>query len=384
MTLQRHRLKAAAFAFVSRFFTRLQAWPLRLTPAPFRLMQIGSAFWQSRVLYLAASLDLATVLGERAMHFDELAQAVATDAQSLYRLLRMLVAMDIFQEHAPGVFRNNAVSQALRSDRADNVRAMVLLHNCPAMCRPWFEFLEQGVRSGQPPFALTHGVDLFDYMDAHPAFDALFAQAMDSVQALTGDSFASEFNWQAFDRVIDVGGSRGSKSLAILKRHAHLRALVVDRAATIRQAQAYWLKQQQSGPLQSCLARLEFQVGDIFETLPQAQSRREVFLLSAVLHGFDDAQAQRALCNLAQAARPAGATIVLLEMILPDLGADLMAASFDLQMLMGTRGHERTRGQWQALFDHSGLQWVETVDLASFGKMLVLSTLADNPAELAQ
>ena len=48
---------------------------------------------------------------------------------------------------------------------------------------------------------------------------------MDSVEALTGDSFATDFDWARFDRIIDIGGSKGSKSVAILKRHPHLKAL---------------------------------------------------------------------------------------------------------------------------------------------------------------
>ena len=59
MTLQRQRLAARVFDQAMRFSAFLQAWPQRLTPAPFRLLQIGSAFWQSRALHAAAQLDLA-------------------------------------------------------------------------------------------------------------------------------------------------------------------------------------------------------------------------------------------------------------------------------------------------------------------------------------
>jgi hypothetical protein len=48
------------------------------------------------------------------------------------------------------------------------------------------------------------------------------------VEALAVHSFA--LDWGRFGRIIDPGGSRGTKSLAILKRHARPTALVVDRA----------------------------------------------------------------------------------------------------------------------------------------------------------
>lgn len=371
MSLQRRPLAARAFALLARVSNALQAWPNRMTPPAFRLLQIGSAFWQSRVLDVAARLDLATVLADAPLPAADLAAKVGADPQALTRLLRMLAAMGVFDEVAPGTYRNNKLSDALRTDRPNNVRAMVLMHNSPEMSRPWFEQLEQAIRSGEVPFRLQHGQDLYDYMDAHAGFDALFAQAMDQVEALTGDSFASGFNWQAFDRIIDVGGSKGAKSMAILKRHPHLQAVVVDRAQTIQNAASFWRERQGTG-VADCLARMRFEVGDVLASVPVATSSRDAYLLSAVLHGFDDDTCVQALRTVAAAASEKGACIVLLEMVMPDHQADLTAASFDMQMFMGTRGRERTRSEWERVFERANLRLVEIVNLASFGKMLVL------------
>ena len=371
MSFQRRPMAARAFGWLARVSNALQAWPQRMTPAPFRLLQIGSAFWQSRVLYVAARLDLATVLGDSDLSAADLADKVDADSRALLRLLRMLAAIGVFDEVTPGTYRNNKLSSALRTDRADNVRAMVLMHNAPEMSLPWLEPLEQGIRTGEVPFRLQHGQDLYDYMDSHPAFDALFAQAMDRVDALTGDSFATEFDWQAFDRIIDVGGSKGAKSMAILKRHPHLQAVVVDRAQTVAGAADFW--RERHGPdVAQALARMRFEVGDVLTVVPAAASPRDAYLLSAVLHGFDDATCVQALRTVARAAAVQGAAIVLLEMVMPDHHADLTAASFDMQMFMGTRGGERTRGEWEHVFGLSGVRLVEIVHLASFGKMLVL------------
>jgi hypothetical protein len=371
MSFQRRPMAARAFALLARVSNALQAWPQRMTPAPFRLLQIGSAFWQSRVLYVAARLDLATVLGDSDLSVADLADKVDADSRALLRLLRMLAAIGVFDEVRPGTYCNNKLSSALRTDRADNVRAMVLMHNSPEMSLPWLEPLEQGIRSGAVPFRLQHGQDLYDYMDSHPAFDALFAQAMDRVDALTGDSFATEFDWQAFDRIIDVGGSKGAKSMAILKRHPHLQAVVVDRAQTIAGAADFWRERHSPGVAES-LARMRFEVGDVLTAVPAAASPREAYLLSAVLHGFDDATCVQALRTVARAAAVQGAALVLLEMVMPDHHADLTVASFDMQMFMGTRGCERTLGKWEDVFARSGVRLVEIVHLASFGKMLVL------------
>lgn len=215
MSLQKSSVAVWLFSKLMAFSGWLGNLPNKATAAPFRLVQIGSAFWQSRALHVAAQLDLATVLGDERLTADEIATRVSAHPDAIYRLLRMLTAIGVFEEVSPRVFGNNALSAYLREDNPKNVRAMILMHNSQEMSRPWYEQLEKAVRSGDVPFQLTHGQQLYEYMDTHPDFDALFSRPMDSVEALTGDSFATDFDWGRFDRVIDLGGSKGSKSIAI-------------------------------------------------------------------------------------------------------------------------------------------------------------------------
>jgi len=233
--------------------------------------------------------------------------------------------------------------------------------------RPWYEHLEQGIREGVPPFRLAHGKDLFDYLDHHADLDALFSEAMDSVEALTGDSFATDFDWGRFERIIDVGGSRGTKSLAILKRHPKLTVLVVDRHQVIAEAEYYWSTHNTTGT-----ERLRFQAGDALTTIPSAQGDKDIYLLSAVLHGFDDDTCIAILRNVATACGQTGAQIAVLEMVLPEVGTDISGASFDMQMFMGSRGRERTLSEWSVLFANARVVLEEVVGLQSFGNILVL------------
>jgi hypothetical protein len=49
MSFQKNSGAVRRFAKAMKFASWLQAVPYKLTPPPFRLMQIGSAFWQSMV-----------------------------------------------------------------------------------------------------------------------------------------------------------------------------------------------------------------------------------------------------------------------------------------------------------------------------------------------
>ncbi|MDD4868068.1 MAG: methyltransferase, partial [Mycobacterium sp.] len=111
--------------------------------------------------------------------------------------------------------------------------------------------------------------------------------------------------------------------------------------------------------------------GDVLEAVPNAGAR-DIYLLSAVLHGFDDATCVRILGNVAAACAGSGARVALLELVLPEMGVDLAAASFDMQMFMGTSGRERTLGEWRRLVGQGGFELEEVVGLQSFGNILVL------------
>ena len=110
MSLQKNTGAVRRFARLMKFAGWLQNLPNKLTPPPFRLMQIGSAFWQSRALYVAARLDIATVLGDQRLSTDEIATRVSAQPDAIYRLLRMLAAMGIFEEASSRVFGNNRLS----------------------------------------------------------------------------------------------------------------------------------------------------------------------------------------------------------------------------------------------------------------------------------
>ena len=137
--------------------------------------------------------------------------------------MRMLASIGVFTETSHRTFKNSKLSEYLRKDNSKNVRSMILMHNSPEMVKPWIGTLETSIRDGGIPFEKANGVDLFEYMNQNKEFDALFSQAMDSVEHVAGVQFLEDFNWSQFQRIIDVGGSTGSKSLAILKANPELR-----------------------------------------------------------------------------------------------------------------------------------------------------------------
>lgn len=360
--------RPALFQKLMRVAAAIQSIPAKITPAPVRLIQMGSLFWQSRALYVAARLGIADALGDQRKEVAQLAAELHLDEDHLFRLLRMLASLGVFSRVAARTFGNNRVSHYLRRDYPGSVRAMILMHNSPEMTAPWLEPLEESIRDGGVPFAKVHGSELFDFMDSHKEFDLLFGSAMDSVEGLTGTAYLDDIDWGAFDRLIDVGGSKGSKVAAILKKHPQMEAIVFDRPQIIEAARQQW--EAAVGEAEG--SRVTFEGGDMFERIPPARSERDIYLFFAIFHGFSDQEAVQVLNRLRAAMGDHRAHAVIVEMVLPETAPDPAGTAFDMQMLVNTRGRERTAGDWEQLMNRGGFVIEEIVAARTFPRFIVI------------
>lgn len=242
------------------------------------------------------------------------------------------------------------------------------MHNSPEMTKPWMESLEESIRDGSVPFVKAHGVDLFAYMDQNKHFDLLFSQAMDAVENLTGNVLLEDFNWGVFERIIDVGGSKGSKSISILNYFPNLRAVVFDRPQIIEAANASW-----SGKLPAeLLARIDFQPGNMFESLPVAVSDKDLYVFFAIFHGLSDEESKKVLSNLRSAIGSKKSCVLIADSVAEEMHINPTVAALDMQMLIGTKGRERTPSEWRMLLEDSGFEIVEIMDVRTFAKFIVI------------
>ena len=369
--LAKNRFRVKAFHKLMAFAGWLNNIPAKTTPPPFRLLQIGSAFWQSRALYVATKLGLADEIGDGRKGTTEIADTLGLHEGHLYRLMRMLGSIGIFREVSHRVFENSAASHCLRADNEQSVRAMVLMHNSPQMTKAWTESLEACVRTGCIPFEQSNGRELFSYMDHDREFDLLFAQAMDAVEGIAGSAFLEDFDWGAFERILDVGGSKGSKALSILRAYPGLRAVVFDRPQVIEAARDYWRGKVPD----EVLTRLEFEPGDMFEAVPPAVSDRDLYLLIAVVHGLSDSECSTVLQRLRSAAGDKRPYVLFGDTVAAEANIDATVASFDMQMLVNTRGRERTRSEWKGLLEDNGFVLVDVIDVRTFAKFILARPL---------
>jgi hypothetical protein len=99
--------------------------------------------------------------------------------------------------------------------------------------------------------------------------------------------------------------------------------------------------------------------GDFFVAVPRGG---DAYLLSWVLHDWDDQAALRILANCRTALEGEG-RLLLIEMVLPSAEGppaapmiEKLARTMDLQMLVLTGGRERTLAEYRTLLADSGFE----------------------------
>jgi hypothetical protein len=313
---------------------------------------IGGAV-RTQALYVAAKLGVADQLSLGARSADELAERVQAHASTLRRLLRFLVVCGVFVEQEDGRFALNRTAEYLqsghpRSLRPSAIRAGEGMWNVAAR-------LLETVTTGRTPHEDVHGTTFFER-----AGEREFGVRMSSSTAGLAEAFAANELVANAARVVDVGGGDGAVLIRLLQWNAQLRAVLFDRPAMIEAAR---VQVGNAGLGDRC----ELVAGDFFEGVPAGG---DVYLLSWVLHDWDDEQALRIL----RACRQAGAqTLLIAETLLParavaaeSAAAGLIADPYtlDLQMLLLTGGRERSEGEYRALLDEAGFARVTTAPAA--------------------
>jgi hypothetical protein len=289
----------------------------------------------TRALAVVTDFGVADALGERARPVDEVAEEVGADADTLHRLLRALASDGVFAEEDPGVFRNTPASELLRgggwSDFAHLFGGV------------WYRSVEGLDATGKPAFPDMFRTDFWSWLADHPAERAAFDRAMEQGKERRIERLAA-LDWRGDETVVDVGGGNGSLLLGLLSRQPGLRGIVFDLPETVRDEEALG-------------ERCTFVAGSFFESVPAG----DVYVLSTILHDWDDEHAAKILRTIRAAALP-GSRLIVIDSVLTPGNEPHGSKWLDLLMLVLFAGRERDEGQWRALLAAGGFEAVHMED----------------------
>jgi len=319
-------------------------------PSPAQaVLRMANGFHISQAIHVAAQLGLADLLAEGPLHAAALAEATHTHAPSLYRLLRMLVSLGVFNEDDQGRFTLTEIGAALQSNQTTSVRDAVLFLTSEWTWRAWGD-LGYSVQTGDPAFDRVWGMSNFDYWVHNSKAGSIHDAGMAGITAQQVPAIVAAYDYARFETIVDIGGGLGSLLAALLKAYPAARGILYDLPHVVKNA----------GDLLASAGvadRSAVVEGSFFESVPTSG---DGYLLKFILHDWDDERAL-AILKVCRQAMPEHGTLLIIEQVLPSKIEPSPEVQnmfrLDLQMLVLTSGgRERTAEEFRQLLVAAGFE----------------------------
>ncbi|WP_395308905.1 methyltransferase [Mycobacterium sp. AMU20-3851] len=324
----------------------------RSAPGPAVLLELILGAWVSQGIAVAAELKIADALSGGPLPILELARRVDAHPDALDRLMRALVSQGVFTAKRGSRYALNAVSEPLRSDAPVSIAGMARFVGAPQHREHW-SHLAEAVRTGRPMLAQLRGMPAFEYLGTEPELAAIFNDAMTSMSELALGPVLAAYDFTRFSTIVDVGGGHGRLLSAILAAAPAAQGILYDLPEVVQDAPDLLSRF-------GVADRVQVRGGSFFEAVPP---EGDAYVLKNVIHDWADEDAVRILRTVRAAARP-GATVLLLETVIPDHHREAVSKVIDLEMLVSAGGQERTEREFRALFGQSGFRFTRVVQTA--------------------
>jgi hypothetical protein len=327
-----------------------------------RMNQLLCGFQISAAIGAVARLGVADALAGAPANSTDLAETLGADARSLERVLHVLADVGIFEELGDGRFALNSLGETLRSDVPGSVRRAAMLWTEEWHWRAYGHFASS-VRTGEAGMRGAHGSTYWEYLAEHPETAATVNGMMSSASLLRAQALARTYDFGKVERLVDIGGGEGRLLCTVLQAYPHLRGVVLDLPGVMESAREY-LREAGLGERAGAVA------GDFFQEVPTGA---DAYVLSWILHDWDDGSALRILANCRAAIRNTGRLLVI-EIVLPSADEprspkasylEQLAKVTDLEMLAVVGGRERTRAEYGELLSRAGFGLTQVLELES-------------------
>ena len=290
---------------------------------------------------VAATLGLVERAGSAGATAAQLAAETGTFAPALRRMLDHLVAVGVFELDAgSGRYRATALGAQLSADAPEGTKPLFDINCAGGRAELAFVELLETITTGAAAYPRRYGREFWADLDAEPRLRRSFDAQMNWRYQAQAPQLAERFDWSRFADILDVGGGDGLVLAEILRVHPGVRGRVLELAPSAAAAADRF-----------AAAGLDDRAGAVsgsfFDPLPVGA---DVYVLSDILHDWDDDHASKILTGCRRAAAPHGTVVVIESMLGQGVGTDM-----DLFMLMCFGGKERTVDELTELAAGCGL-----------------------------
>jgi hypothetical protein len=306
---------------------------------------------RNRALAVAVELDIAGHLAEGPLAVEVLATKTGTHAPSLFRLLRALASIGVFEQVRPAVFGNSQMSVLLQKGVPGSFWATNRFSALISLSA-WME-LASSIRTGKPSFDKVHGQDIWQFLAQNPEAGAVFDEAMRSATGPATASVTAAYDWHKAPVIADIGGGIGTQLVSILDAHSDCKGILFDRPEVLSRAIPH--------------DRIKVTPGNMFQSIPAGA---DAYVLRLVIHDWPEPEALAILANTRAAMKP-DARLMLVEILVPETESANYGVWMDLGMMVLAGGRERTASEYRELLVHAGFETEQIVPTGSLFSIIV-------------
>jgi SAM-dependent methyltransferase len=317
------------------------------------VFQLATGYIVSTALYAATRLHIADRLAGGPRSSDDLARESGANPDALYRILRLLASVGVFEERDDRQFAHNAASETMRSGRPGSVHDMALWMTDPFHFRVYAEAMHS-VMTGRPAVEKATGLPVFEYFAKDRELSEVFNNAMTMFSGYVIPAALDVYDFSGIRTIVDVAGGHGQVLTSILLRYPAMRGILFDVDHVIAGATS---RIRELG----LDARCQTVSGDFFTAVPEGG---DAYIMKHIIHDWDDERAEAILRNIRKAMNPGGRVILLESVVQPGNAPDF-GKIIDLEMLLIPGGRERTAAEFRTLFDRAGFNLTRIVPTQS-------------------
>jgi len=323
-------------------------------PPPIALIQMLFGKHITYCLSAVARLGVADHMTAGPVHVDHLAEKTSSHAPSLYRVMRALASLDVFEELSAKRFALKPIGDLLRADNPNSMR-----YSAIQMGERWstraMEHFTDTVRTGEDGVTKAFGRNVFELFSESPEEAEVFNKSMTAFSSVLVDPIVASYDFLSIDCMADVGGGHGYLLASILNKNPQMRGVVYDLPEVVA-----------GGPREphfsGCQDRVEFEAGSFFERVP---SGCDAYIMKFILHDWSDGHCRTILSLIREQLPPQGRVLVC-EQVLDPSPVPSPGKLLDIEMLaMTVGGKERTAAEFSDLFASAGLRLVRIVETGS-------------------
>lgn len=318
------------------------------------LTQMATGHIVASALQVAVRLRVADRLADGPRTTSDLAREVDVQEDGLYRVIRVLASLGLFDEVSPRRFALTPVGAQLRSGVPGSMYEMALWISSPFHFRVYAELMHS-VRTGQPAAEQVAGVPVFEYFRREPELSEIFNESMTAFSNVVIPAALEAYDFSGIGTLVDVGGGHGAVLTAILRAYPGMRGVLFDVDHVVAGARQ---RIDAAGLANRCLT----ETGDFFAAVPAGG---DAYIMKHIIHDWDDERASIILRNIRAAMGDRRGRVILLESVLQPGNAPDFGKIIDLEMLAMPGGRERTAEEFGALFAGAGFELTRIVPTTS-------------------